>query len=98
MRVLTAKQVVNNRLVVIIMALLLVATGPLIYIHVRAGQALQRSIEISNSVQSASSTYDVSFTTASAGVLGSVQIQICSNNPFPGMPCTTPNGLDMLAS
>ena len=98
MRVLTTKQIVNNRLVVGMMALLLVVTGPFIYMQVRAGHALLRSIQITNSMPLASAQYIVSFTTASAGIMGSVQIQICSNDPFPGQPCTVPNGLDMLGA
>lgn len=98
MRVLTAKQIVNNRLVVIIIALLLVATGPFIYWHVRAGRVSLRSIKISNNETSMASSYVVSFTTFSAGLMGSVQIQICLNDPFPGQPCTAPNGINMLAA
>jgi hypothetical protein len=93
-----AKNTLHNRFVAILMALLLGVAGPFIYMNVRAGNAPQRSIKLSSTEASAVATYEFSFTTFSAGNLGSIQMQFCSNDPFPGQPCTMPNGINILAS
>jgi hypothetical protein len=98
MKGLTAKNTLQNRFAVTLLALLLAVAGPFIYAQVRAGNAPQRAIKISTSDPSAVATYEVSFTTASAGNLGSIRIQFCSNDPFPGTPCTPPADINLLAS
>ncbi len=58
-----------------------------------------RSLEISDSNPGATGvTYNFSFTMATAATLGSVVLELCSNDPFPLTACTTPNGLDMSAA
>lgn len=39
--------------------------------------------------------YNLSFSGQSAGNVGSVRLQICANDPFPGNPCTVPAGFDI---
>lgn len=98
MKGLTAKNTLHNHFAAILMALLLCVAGPFIYMHVRAGNAPLRSIKLSSTEASAIATYELSFTTFSAGNLGSIQIQFCSNDPFPGQSCTMPNDINVLTS
>jgi hypothetical protein len=55
-----------------------------------------RSLKASDSLAGATNIrYTLSFSGQSAGTIGSVRLQICSNDPFPGMPCTLPVGFDI---
>lgn len=55
----------------------------------------QRSITISDSTPGANATYLLSFTVPSSQVLGSIQLQFCSNSPLFNDPCAAPNGFDI---
>jgi hypothetical protein len=39
--------------------------------------------------------YRLSFSGQTIAVAGSVRLQICTNDPFPGLPCTAPAGFDI---
>jgi hypothetical protein len=54
-----------------------------------------RFLEMSDSKAGAMGvTYNVSFDTSTAGTIGSVQIEFCSNTTLISVPCTAPVGLD----
>lgn len=53
-----------------------------------------RSLQLSDDQISVHANYLVSFTTATAGLLGSITIQFCSNDAIIGDPCTAPAGFD----
>lgn len=93
-----AKQTISYRLVAVVVALLFVAVGPFTYLRARADHLGQRTLMVTNNAPSAISTYKLSFTNVSSGTLGSVQFQVCTNDPFPGQPCTVPNGLNFLTA
>ncbi len=57
-----------------------------------------RSMVLSNNEVSASSDYLLSFTLSTAGTLGSVAIEFCSNDPLEGTVCVPPNGFDASAA
>jgi hypothetical protein len=94
----TAKQLIHLRLVIVVAALLLMVVGPLTYLRARADHLGLRELKLSTTAVSASSSYSLSFTNITAGTLGSVQVQFCSNDPYPGYPCTAPNGFNVLTS
>lgn len=54
-----------------------------------------KSATLSTADISATSTYRIRFSIPSAITFGSLEIQICSNDPFPQRPCTFPAGIDM---
>ncbi|MDB5170579.1 MAG: hypothetical protein JWO35_273 [Candidatus Saccharibacteria bacterium] len=53
-----------------------------------------RALQIASSEASATTDYRLTFTLPTAGTLGSIDIEFCSNDPFPGTACTAPAGLD----
>lgn len=57
---------------------------------------INRFDRMSSASVSDTATHLVGFTiTQTTTALGSVEIEFCSNNPFPGAPCTPPNGFDL---
>lgn len=58
-----------------------------------------RSLTLSDSNPGATNViYNFGFTLATAGTLGSIVLELCSNDPFPLTACTPPTGLDMSAA
>ncbi|MDB5164295.1 MAG: hypothetical protein JWS12_913 [Candidatus Saccharibacteria bacterium] len=54
-----------------------------------------RRIEITSSaVGQTNVNYDVFFDLTTAGTMGSVMIEFCSNDPYPNTPCTPPTNFD----
>lgn len=85
----------SNLLVILIVAAFLIGMGPFSVPKAWAADLSSRSIRLSNSIAGqAGVTYQLAFTTASAGLLGSIAIQFCDEGPLPFTPCTTPPGFD----
>ncbi len=82
------------RQVVTIMVLLFIAAGPFTYLRAGAATMTVRSVKLSNSDAGATATYGFTFDIITQHLLGSIQMQFCSNDPFPGLPCTPPVGMD----
>lgn len=77
--------------VLVIMPTLVLRTN-----HTEAAQLQRRTLHISNALAGAANVeYELSFSDQTSGLVGSVRLQLCSNDPFPGMPCTAPAGLDL---
>ena len=53
------------------------------------------SVLVGTSVPSAATSHTFSFEIASAGPLGSIRFEYCSNDPLIGAPCFAPAGLDV---
>ena len=53
-----------------------------------------RSLQLTSNEISAVGEYRLSFDLSTAGPLGSVLVQFCSNDPLAGTPCTPPGGFD----
>lgn len=53
-----------------------------------------RALQLASSQAGATTDYRLSFTLPTTGTLGSIAIEFCSNDPFPGTFCTAPAGLD----
>ena len=94
-------QTAHRRLVpklAILMLALTLGLGAFIsgFNRVEAAQLELRSLQLSSSIINATNTnYVFSFTLATAGTLGSIVLELCTNDPFPETPCTAPAGLDM---
>lgn len=62
---------------------------------VSAAEMGTRSLELSDSTSGKSGvTYNTSFQISTAGTLGSVEFQFCSNSTFPSDVCDVPAGID----
>lgn len=57
-----------------------------------------RSLFLSTNVASANATYYLTFHTATAGNIGSISFDFCSNSPFPTDPCVAPAGFNSLGT
>lgn len=77
-------------------ALLILITGLVQSLHTPAyGARLgKRTLKISDSQVGAIATYEVAFTLSTSGILGTINIQFCSNDPLPSTACVAPNGFD----
>lgn len=83
----------------LIATLLIAAVGSLLpLLFANAAEFATRSLYVSDNVVDATTDYTLSFSGQSPGTVGSVRLQLCSNDPFPGSPCTPPAGLDMSAA
>jgi hypothetical protein len=58
----------------------------------------QRKLELTDPTPTATSDYAFSFTIATAGTLGSIRFQVCSNDPIVDEPCVAPLGFDASAA
>ncbi len=85
--------------IIIVSLLFLLITVSATLSRTQAAFLQTRSLTISDSNPGATNvTYNFAFTTATAGTLGSIVLELCSNDPFPLTPCTPPAGLDMSAA
>ncbi len=77
--------------------LLLPVAGPLRIstILVSAANLTTRELHIADAQAGVTTTYRISMSGQSAGTVGSVRLQLCTEDPFLGAPCTAPAGLDM---
>ena len=53
-----------------------------------------RSLSLSDSSSSASTLYGLNFTVPNSGIIGSIKLLFCSNNPLPDDVCVVPAGMD----
>lgn len=64
--------------------------------HTGAANFATRRLAVGDSLAGAVNVrYNLSFSGQSAGSIGSIRLQVCSNDPFPGTPCTPPVGFDI---
>jgi hypothetical protein len=81
---------------VLMVVLLSVGAGLILMGRTSAAELAPRSLELSDSTAGATNvTYQTAFTLATAGAVGSISIEFCSNSPLLTDPCTAPNGLDV---
>lgn len=57
-----------------------------------------RKLFLTNSTAGAVSNYYLTFHTATAGTMGSITVDFCSNSPFPTDPCVAPVGLNAIGT
>lgn len=84
----------QRSIVIIVLLLLFVLVGFKLAAPGSSAQLGQRSLQLSSGDAGVTANQQLSFTYASPGPIGSVRIQYCSNNPFPGEPCVAPAGMD----
>jgi hypothetical protein len=63
--------------------------------HVHGATLEQRSTQISTSVPAAQAAHTFRFDIMTAGLLGSIEFEYCTNNPFIGTACSAPDGLSV---
>ncbi len=67
-------------------------------VPVSAAKFATRELHMSDRLVNATASYILTFSGQSAGTVGSIRLQLCTNDPFPGTPCTAPAGLDFTSS
>lgn len=77
---------------VVAVCLLVFAAQHLLFAPSYGAQLGSRSLELGSSQADDSTTYNLSFNLSTAGTLGSVLVQFCSNDPLPNTTCTPPAG------
>ena len=77
----------------LVAVLLLLQAFPLV-IHADPPRLSYRSLTLQNSEASIATSYAFSFTINSSDIVGSMDIQFCSNTPLEYDSCTTPVGMD----
>lgn len=82
-----------------LLAALLIAAGPLyaFVLHTDAAEFATRQLQVSDNQVGVGTNYKLSFSGQSAGSIQSIRLQLCTNDPFPGTPCTPPAGLNFLS-
>jgi hypothetical protein len=85
----------NFRVVLTVVGLFLLVAWQIFYSSASGAQLGNRQLKNSNSLAGGTSVYALSFDLSSAGNLGSIEVEFCSNDPISGDPCTAPNGLDL---
>lgn len=84
------------KLLIIFICIVILFTLSASFFRTEANILPSRSLKISDSNPGATNvTYNFGFTVATAGTLGSIVFELCSNDPFPLTPCTPPAGLDL---
>ncbi len=82
----------------LITVLLGTAAGPFGFWRVEAANFSTRELKLSDAQAGATARYQLSFSGQSAGTVGSIRLQICSNDPFPGQVCVAPAGFNFGAA
>lgn len=81
------------------MVALLALQGVLLASTAQAAQIGDRYLRLSNAFAGAVNvTYSLGIDRPDSGVLGSIELEICTNDPFPGTPCTVPASLNFIGS
>jgi hypothetical protein len=90
-----ARKIASKLVPVSIVASLIIAAGPFAVGRASAQQIQLRSITISdNQAGHTGVLYNPKFFIPTAGTLGSIEIQFCSNSPLEDDTCTAPTGFD----
>ncbi len=66
--------------------------------RVDAADLTDRSIYIQNPFASATTSHQIGFNIISNTQYGTIEIEYCSNNPFPGTACDAPTGFDIASA
>ncbi len=89
----------RDRLLAIgLLVVLAISLGRLIIPSAYGAQLGTRKLQLSNADVGVTADYLLSFDLATAGPLGSIVVQFCSNDPLPNDPCTVPIGFDVSAA
>lgn len=78
---------------IIVIVVTVLATSALL--QAQGSQLKDRSLKLSDARASATAVYNFSYRSTALDTIQTVAFEVCSNNAFPGTPCTAPTGLDM---
>lgn len=85
----------KQRLAVVLVSVI-ISLAPLLVAEKASADVLSpRSVEVGSSFESTITSYKFKFTIPTAGPLGSIELEYCSNDPFVGTACTAPTGLSL---
>jgi len=91
-----SRKLVSTKLVyVLVMISLLIGAGSFHVGKASGAQLTTRALKISDGNASANATYEVSYTIATVGTLGSIMVEFCDNSPLFGETCNAPPGFDI---
>jgi hypothetical protein len=85
----------SEKIQALVLALLMAVSPVLITDKSYAANLSSRQVVIGSSLAGANTTHNYSFTIPTAGTLGSIEFEYCSNTPFTGTVCAVPGGLDV---
>ncbi len=86
----------KKSLLILGLAVLLMTVRPLTHTGAFSSTLPNRYVKLSDSVAGhVGVTYEIGFDTISTTTIGSVEIEFCENDPFPGTSCTVPSGFDI---
>ncbi len=63
-----------------------------------AAKLSSRQVRIGSSLPSVMTIYELHFTIGTVGLIGSIEFEYCTNNPFVGTSCVAPAGLDFTSA
>ncbi|PID99644.1 hypothetical protein CSA80_00035 [Candidatus Saccharibacteria bacterium] len=67
--------------------------------HATAAEFTTRQLLVDSNIAGENDVrYRLSFSGQTIANVGSIRLQLCSNDPFPGQPCVAPTGLDISAA
>lgn len=93
----SAKKLLQKISYCLIVASVVFAAGPLNFSTVYAGQAQDRTLQLSDDTPAAHNViYHTAFRIFTAGTVGSVEVRFCSNSSLVNDPCVAPWGFDAL--
>lgn len=95
MRRIQSKLVSAALVCLLLMVSLLAGVGPFALPKVESAQLTSRSLTLSDANAGATTTYQIAFTIATPGILGSIKIEFCSNTALFEEACTPPTGFDV---
>src|ERR1700744_794834 len=83
-------------LILVVVAVLGVGTtGHYLFAPAFGAQLGNRELQLNDNEVSDQADYQLSFDLSTAGMLGSITVQFCSNDPIPEDSCTLPAGFDV---
>lgn len=91
----TTPRVVKALILTLVSALLVFVLNPIIINQVKAAPLDNRSVTLSDNLVSVTTNHLFQFDIATAGNVGSLEFEYCTNDPFPGTFCFAPTGLDV---
>ena len=88
------RSILSSRLLVITL-IALIALGYIYFPRAYSAELPNRSLLLSDNRTSVIATYQLGFEIPATETLGSIELQICSNDPLIGDVCTIPTGFDI---
>jgi hypothetical protein len=91
----TARKLISPQTICLVLVAALMVVGLLRSTQAYGAQLPVRSISLSRALPGVNDTYAIAFTLPHAETLGSIELQLCSDSPLVGNPCTAPVGSNL---